>query len=172
MTERHFSTSDRHQEQDPSIAFCGFDNAAARRAMDQTEIPLLLECGLGSSLGDFDQIDLHVFPSPRQTPEKLWGHIPIRLPRASKEIASLFGNGNEVCGALAIDVAGKSVSTSFVGAIAGVLATAEMLRIINRAPSCDDVSFDLRNPKLSYFHATEHGFSATDIGQLGVVTAK
>jgi hypothetical protein len=171
ITERRFTTADRRSDDDPAIAFCGFDNVSARQGLDTAGFGLVLECGLGGSLADFDQIDLHTFPSPRHSAHSLWGAFSDRKGPISDAIAQLFASDvDEVCGALAIDIAGKSVSTSFVGAIAGALATAEMLRVFNRGAIFDDTSFDLRNPLRHSALASGQRFKASELAAMGVVS--
>lgn len=170
ITERRFTTVDRCGDADPAVAFCGFDNVSARQGLDTAGFGLVLECGLGGGLADFDQIDIHTFPSRRHSAHSLWGAFSDRKPPVSEAIAQLFASGaDEVCGALAIDIAGKSVSTSFVGAIAGALATAEMLRVFNRGVTFDDASFDLRNPQRCSALPCGHQFKASELAAMGVV---
>lgn len=169
VTERRFTTADRWDDDDPAVAFCGFDNVMARQGLDTAGFGLVLECGLGGSLADFDQIDLHTFPSPRHSAHSLWGAFSDQKGPVPESVARLFATGDEVCGALAIDIAGKSVSTSFVGAVAGALATAEMLRIFNRGATYDDASYDLRNPRRSRALSGVRRFSASELAAMGVV---
>lgn len=169
ITERQFTTADRRHVNDPAVAFCGFDNVSARQGLDTAGFGLVLECGLGGNLADFDQIDMHTFPSPRHSAHSLWGTFSDQKGHISEEVAKLFTSGDEVCGALAIDIAGKSVSTSFVGAIAGVLATAEMLRVFNRGTTFDDASFDLRNPRRDVALPCNRRFTASELATMGVM---
>ena len=91
-----------------------------------------MECGLGDTLADFDQIHTHTFPSQYNSPEALWGHIQDGPKRIEEKDLALFSEGKQTCGQIAIDMAGKAVSTSFVGAIcAGAVVVAELLRIFN-----------------------------------------
>ena len=168
ITERRFTTSDRRAGGDPSVAFCGFDNVLARQGIDTAGFGFVVECGLGGSLADFDQLDLHTFPSSRHTAHSLWSGFSDRKGNVPEEVARLFALPNEACGALAIDIAGKSVSTSFVGAIAGALATAEMLRVFNRGSTFDDVFRDLRNPGRCRDLASAHRFKASELASMGV----
>lgn len=170
LTERQFTTADRRGEAEPSVAFCGFDNVSARLGLDTAGFGLVLECGLGGGLADFDQIDLHVFPSARHSAQSLWGMFSDKKGAVSEEVAKLFASGDEICGALAIDIAGKNVSTSFVGAIAGALATAEMLRVFNRGATFDDVSLDLRNPRRRSTIPSDYKFKASELAAMGVVS--
>jgi len=170
LTERRFTTRDRREASEPAVGFSGFDNVAARAGIDTADLGLVLESGLGGTLSDFDQIDLHTFPNSRHTAKSLWGTFSDQKRTVSEAVAQLFMPANEVCGALAIDIAGKSVSTSFVGAIAGALATAEMLRIFNRGLSFDEASIDLRNPRRSSRVVAMRRFTASELATMGVVS--
>lgn len=169
LTERRFTTIDRRGEEEAAVAFCGFDSVLARQGLDMAGFGLVLECGLGGSLADFDQIDLHVFPSTRHTAQSLWGKFSDEKTAVPDAVSRLFETADEVCGALAIDIAGKSVSTSFVGAIAGALSTSEMLRVFNRGATFDDVVLDLRNPRRHSALPSGHKFKASDLAAMGVV---
>ena len=170
LIERRFGAGDRCGDDDPRIAFCGFDVAAPRRFLDTADFDLVIECGLGGSLADFDQIDLHVFPSPRHTAEGLWGAVADRKGPIDESILRLFGAEDQVCGALQIDIAGKSVSTSFVGAMAGALAVAELLRTFNGGPRFDQITFDARDQQQSDFLPASKAFRASELARMGFMT--
>jgi hypothetical protein len=94
ITERRFTTVDRRGDADPAIAFCGFDNVSARQGLDTAGFGLVLECGLGGGLADFDQIDVHTFPSRRHSAHSLWGHSLIGKPLFRKRCSALcIGRG-------------------------------------------------------------------------------
>jgi hypothetical protein len=59
-------------------------------------------------------------------------------------MASLFAEGHGACGQIALDIAGKSVSTSFVGAMAGAMTVAELLRRFNKGVTFDRMDFNAR----------------------------
>ncbi len=167
LTERHFSSADRCGENEPHIAFCGFDRAAPRLHIDTAKFGLVIECGLGATLADFDQADIYVFPSERHTAARLWGKLNDRVPNVDDGVAKLFGAENEVCGALAFDIAGKSVSTSFVGAMAGALSVAELLRTFNRGIRFDDITFDARSRENWRFIVAASELKASQIASMG-----
>jgi hypothetical protein len=170
LTERKFGATVRRGEDEPRIALCGFDRAEPRRFLETADFDLVIECGLGGSLADFDQIDLHVFPSPRHTAEKLWGSVADSKGPVDESIVRLFGGDAQACGALQIDVAGKSVSTSFVGALAGTLAIAELLRSFNKGPRFDAVTFDARDHQQSDFQPASNAFRASELALMGFAT--
>jgi hypothetical protein len=167
ISERPFGPADRRNESDPGIALCGFDRAEPRTYLETAGFGLVIECGLGGTLGDFDQGDLHVFPSDRHTAQGLWAGAAEKIPDINPETAQLFGNNQGVCGALAIDVAGRSVSTSFVGAMVSSLAISELLRTFNNGGRFDEVIFDARNPSFCKFSNANRAMPASLLGSLG-----
>ncbi|MFA6286148.1 MAG: hypothetical protein WC661_02090 [Opitutaceae bacterium] len=170
LTERKFGAEVRCEEDEPRIAFCGFDRAAPRRFLEKANFDLVIECGLGGSLADFDQIDINVFPSTRHTAEKLWGATVDTSRPVDESLVRLFGGEDQACGALQIDVAGKSVSTSFVGAMASALVVAELLRTFNKGPRFDAVTFDARNPQQSDFMPAATAFRPSQLARMGFAT--
>jgi hypothetical protein len=53
--------------------------------------------------------------------------------------------GKDHCGIVAETLAKKAISSSFVGAVAGALATAELLRAFNSGIRCELIQAHLRN---------------------------
>src|SRR5690606_5739451 len=47
ITERLFDDQCRRRHDEPSVALCGIDNAAGRRALDQVGFDFVVEAGLG-----------------------------------------------------------------------------------------------------------------------------
>lgn len=144
ITERAFDTRTRRTGDEPFIALCGFDSADARRGLEETGFDLVIECGLGADADRFDRIILHTFPDASQTASQRWpvnASIPKRFN--SKIVDAFRSNGD--CGILAETLAQKAVSTSFVGAFAGALAVAELLRALNGGVRCELIHAQLRN---------------------------
>lgn len=149
LRPRHFPTSicdrmfdDRTQrsESEPAVAFCGFHDGKSRRLIGEAGFDLVVEAGLGSQIADFDQVLLHTFPNEHFTPKQVWSDEAIVSSRESR--FEKLG-GHAVCGALAL--AGKAVSTSFVGATASVFAWAEVLRQYHKGKSFNRQSLSMRS---------------------------
>lgn len=170
INERRYTEHDRRTEDDPSIAFCGFDRGRPRSFLGKTGFDLVVECGLGDTLADFDQIHMHTFPSEHNSPEALWGHIQDGPKKINEEDLALFTEGKNACGQLAIDMAGKAVSTSFVGAIAGAMAVAELLRTFNGGPRFEEHYFTPRNLVDSEYRLTTVKQSVSELAKLGFCT--
>jgi len=169
INERKYTEHDRRTEDDPAIALCGFDRGQPRSCLGKTGFDLVVECGLGDTLADFDQIHLHTFPSGHHSPEALWGHIQDAPRKIQEEDLALFTEGKHACGQLAIDVAGKAVSTSFVGAIAGALAVSELLRIFNGGPQFEELFWTPRNLIDSEFLKSLTKPTVSDLVKMGFV---
>jgi hypothetical protein len=145
ITERKYTEHDRRSEDEPGIALCGFDRARPRSFLGKTGFRMVVECGLGDGPTDFDSIHIHTFPNSQNSPEALWGNVQDSARKISDEDVALFSEGQHECGQLAIDTAGKAVSTSFVGAMAGAMVVGELLRAFNGGPRLDEQYFTPRN---------------------------
>lgn len=109
-----------------SIALCGFDNAFSRSLIEKFHSPFIVESALGSSKLDFDKIVLHTFPNEQFQALNLW------LPHVNDQeelddfILDRLKDHQDKCGVQTL--AGKAISTSFVGAFAGSLAISELVK--------------------------------------------
>lgn len=127
LVERRFGPGHRVAGDEPTAALFGVDNAAARRDLDTAEFSLVVETGLGSGYRDFRNIRLHTFPGPRQ-PSLIWtaestAQAVTELNDAYKKLAD---ERKDICGMTLL--ASRAVATPFVGALAAVLAMAEVMR--------------------------------------------
>lgn len=127
LVERKFDQNTRREESEPSIAFCGFDDAQSRRILDLANFDLVVECGLGSGVDSFDKISLHVLGKGTRRSESLWPVNTKSETGVNANIIKMLDNKSG-CGVLAETLAKLSISVSFVGAFAGALALSEVLR--------------------------------------------
>jgi hypothetical protein len=167
INERRYTEHDRRTDDDPRIALCGFDRGRPRSFLGETGFDLIVECGLGDTLADFDQIHTHTFPSETNSPKALWGHIRDRPKMVEEEDLPLFTDGKQNCGQIAIDMAGKAVSTSFVGAMAGALVVAELLRVFNGGQSFEEQFVTPRNMIDAEFRRATKVIAPTEIARMG-----
>lgn len=165
LCERPFDETILRLSNEPAIALCGFDKAEPRRILENAGFLRVLECGLGGSLNDFDLIHLHNFPGGR-TAKDIWEHVSHRSVPNEKLIKAL-SSPEEKCGALAIETAGKSVSTSFVGAMASALIFGELLRAFHRGTRYDESFVSPRNMIDSDFIRSIAPYSSTEIATAG-----
>lgn len=142
--ERPFDQTVRRNEDEPYIAFCGFDSAPARRCLDRAGFSLVVECGLGGSVDTFDQISLHTFPDATRTPAEIWAEDNPDGTDAKPELIDAF-RSQDPCGILAETLARKALSSSFVGAHAGALAIGEVLRGLHGGVRCEIINAQLRS---------------------------
>lgn len=127
LVERRFGLQHRVMVDEPTTALFGVDNVAARRDLDTAEFALVVETGLGSGYRDFRNIRLHTFPGPR-LPSQIW--TAESTAQAATELNDTYKNladeRKDICGMTLL--ASRAVATPFVGALAAVLALAEIMR--------------------------------------------
>ena len=151
LVERRYDSTFRCQDKEPLLALCGFDSNAARRDLITAGFRRVIECGLGGTINNFDTVSLHTLPNPRSV-EALWP-VPSpeeeaaeraeheRLAKANRGYASV---GKDECGR--VDLAGKPIAVPFVGAFAGTLVVAEVLRIAHGGAAYTDLKVRLGAP--------------------------
>jgi hypothetical protein len=144
ICERRFDATVRRDDDEPYIALCGFDSAPARRCLDDAGFGLVVECGLGGSVDTFDQLSLHTFPDATRTPAQIWAEGGTAGAEAKPSLIEAFRT-QDPCGILAETLADKALSSSFVGAFAGALVIAEVLRGLHGGARCEIINTQLRS---------------------------
>ena len=127
LVERRFGPEHRVMVDEPSTALFGVDNVTARRDLDTAKFSMIVETGIGSGYRDFRNIRLHTFPGPR-LPSQIWtaestAQAATELNDTYKRLAE---ERKDICGMTLL--ASRAVATPFVGALAAVLALAEVMR--------------------------------------------
>lgn len=142
LNERMFAADFKRQAHEPSVALCGLDNGAGRRALDQVGFDLVVEAGLGRGHRDFRTMRLHVLPGRRPAAD-IW-----KQTREGEKLenrpayAKLMADGVlDRCGMTLL--AGKAVGAPFVGSIAATLALSEVLRMLHGGPVHQLIDLDL-----------------------------
>ena len=133
IQERLFAADFKKQAEEPAVAFCGLDNAAGRRALDQVGFDFIVEAGLGRGHRDFRTMRLHVLPGQSAAAD-IWKQTSEgEMVEDRPAYVGLMEDGVlDRCGMVLL--AGKAVGASFVGSIAATLALSELLRLqIGRA---------------------------------------
>lgn len=160
LVERRFGSHIRVDDEDPAVALCGVDNALARSALEDAGFGCVLEAGLGGGVSDFLAIRLHSFPQQRKARD-IWGNVgaiaagtPDVLDRPAYQ--NLAAEGAERCGL--VQLAGRTVGAPFVGAIAGALTIAELVRLANGLPVTAVADLHLRNLDHRFVVAQPYGF--------------
>ena len=144
ICERRFDATVRRDDDEPYLALCGFDSAPARRCLDGAGFALVVECGLGGSVDTFDQLSLHTFPDATRTPAQIWAEEEAGGGAAKPALLDAFRT-QDPCGIVAETLAGKALSSSFVGAYAGALVIGEVLRGLHGGVRCEILNGQLRS---------------------------
>lgn len=167
ICERAFDAAFRRQAHEPSVAFCGIDNAAGRQALDDAGFSLVVEAGLGRGHRDFRSMRLHTLPGSRRSAE-MW-----RSSVASEDLTNraayqrLLADGAlDRCGVTLL--AGKAVGAPFVGAVAATLAVSQVLRLLHGRQIDQLVDLDLQSVDHRAVVPQEHDFSSLNPGYLRV----
>ncbi|ULO24897.1 hypothetical protein [Methylocystis sp. SB2] len=140
LEERRFGGGTRRQADEPAVALCGVDNAAARAALEEAGFDLIIESGLGAGPQSFRNFAMHTFPGPRRATE-LW---PTTLSAEGPDVshmpayANLKEKGADACGLA--QLATRTVGVPFVGLIAAALVISELLRRLNGGVPCEVIA--------------------------------
>ena len=129
-------------DDEPLVALCGFDSAAARRLLEKPGFDLIVEAGIGGDIANFDHIFLQHFSRTPPRSLKKFGGVATDA-EAAPELIKAF-QPDERCGIVARTLAGKAISTSFVGAIAAALVVGEVLRGLHGGKRSEFLRFQCR----------------------------
>lgn len=143
ISERKYDEHTIRAEGEPYLALCGFDNAAARIPLERSGFDLILEAALGGQSHSFDRVLLHTFPGSYKTPPEHWSTHGEKTLAATPELIDAVKE-IEDCGILAMTLANKAISASFVGALAGGLVIGEALRACHGGVRCEILNGQLR----------------------------
>lgn len=145
IIERAFDELTKIKGEEPSIALCGFDNPKSRRALEDAGFDLIVECGLGGSTQNFDDMILHTFPEASHKARDIWHEGAVGgIGPGNGALSKAFGDLAD-CGILLASLEGKAISSSFVGAYAGALVVAELLRGLHGGLRCELIRAHLRS---------------------------
>jgi hypothetical protein len=144
ILERLFDASLTRTEDEPAIALCGLDNALGRRALDRVGFRFIVEAGLGRGHRDFRTIRMHTLPGKR-TADEIWSAAVEQEDLASRAAYQkmLHEGALDRCGITLL--AGKAVGAPFVGATAGCLVVAEVLRLLHGGALHQLIDLDLQS---------------------------
>ena len=139
------------RRQEPLVALTGFDNVAPRRLLADANFKRTVDGGLGTGPVEYLDMLVHTFPSangPANAFRDMAPHAP-RFGRAyenevERRVAAGMDRSAARCGLL--DIAGITVGAAFVGAVAGTLVVADILRVLHGGQDYSIVALDLREP--------------------------
>jgi hypothetical protein len=146
VCERKFDANSQVAGEEPRVALCGFDSARSRALLQGAGFDLVVEASLGGKLHTFDNIILHTFPDATLSPDVIWGTSNDE-PEINEAVLAALQTDKETCGIVPLTIAGKAVSSSFVGACAGALVIAELLRGLHGGNRYEKIVLQLRVPE-------------------------
>jgi hypothetical protein len=153
IVERLFDGTVRTTGSEPVLALAGFDNPEARRLVEES-FSLIIDAGLGSGPDDYLDVLVHEFPSELKAVDAFPIRTPVKQNLADayeEEIRRQVADGAveaEVrCGM--VEAAGATVGAAFVGAIAGALSVAAVLRQLHGGPHYSVTSVNLAEPEFA-----------------------
>lgn len=149
IVERLFDSDTKRQPTEPGLVLSGFDNYQARRALGTAGFELIVDAGLGSSYDRYLNILTHSFlrtfdgysiyqDSDDQEPPLLAHGYEAEF---AQQVVQGAREADARCGI--IELAGKAVGASFVGAVAATLVLAESIRVLHGGPAFNVVGADL-----------------------------
>ena len=142
IQERLFDADFKRRPDEPTVALCGLDNAAGRKALDQVGFDMIVEAGLGRGHRDFRTMRLHTLPGARPTAEMWNAALAGEKVEDRPAYSNLMNEGVlDRCGMTLL--AGKAVGAPFVGAVAATLALSEVLRVLHGGPAHRLIDLDL-----------------------------
>ena len=152
IVERRFDSSFRCRQDEPQLAFCGFDSNPARRDLETADFRRVIESGLGGDVNNFDTIGVHTFPNPRSV-EELWPDLSdeesaaqiAHRHRVIQESSAYAQLSDNPCGRFKL--AEQSIAVPFVGTVAASLVVAEAIRLLHDGgPAYTDAKLRLATP--------------------------
>jgi hypothetical protein len=157
ITERKFDGALRRNEEEPTIAFCGIDNALGRQALDNGGFSLVVEAGLGRGHRDFRTMRLHTLPATRPS-GAIWRAAEGQEDTSGQPAyAEMLHKGTlDQCRVTLL--AGKAVGAPFVGAVAACLALSEILRLLHGGSLHELIDLDLKSVEHRYTVAQQRDF--------------
>ncbi len=139
ISERAFGQTTSPGFGEPRWLLAGFDNPEARQQLGADRFGLIVDCGLGRGTTGYLDIQLHSFPAVRppaqafatqgatvETPAEV--NEPAYQDVLRREIEAGKTKEQVECGVL--EIAGRTVGASFVGAVAACVAISEMIRAL------------------------------------------
>jgi len=153
LVERRFDEHTHPQRDEPRVVLAGMDAKGPRHLLDQQGFDLIIDCGVGGTIANFDSITINVLPNGQATAAELWpandAEAGARRDEEAMRLASSRGVYQSVferqrCGH--VELAGRSVAVPFVGAMSAALALSELVRRVMGAARYDRIHLQLASP--------------------------
>ena len=149
ILERRFAADFQVSGDEPRVALCGVDNAAARAALEDVGFDRVIEAGLGAGTKEYLAFQVHSFPASRSA-RRRWGtSVPQPVDEALTErpaYQAMAKEGLDSCGLTTL--AGRTVGAPFVGAVTSAVVLAEVMRMALGAHRYEVVDGSLRSLEL------------------------
>lgn len=143
LVERPFTADFHVGGREPPVALVGVDNVLARQSVEDVGFARVIEAGLGRGPQDYLGIDLHTFPASKPARE-VWTEISsVDAEITQPAYRAMLEASGDRCGI--VRLAGRSIGAPFVGATAGAIAVAELVRLCLGGPRHELVSCHLRD---------------------------
>jgi len=144
ITERRLRRGDGPADDEPRLALIGVDNPQTRRELSATDgFSLIVDVGLGGGPRGYLDLQLRSFPASRRSEDiPGWQDTAAPVP-AARDMPAYSNAEDDECGI--VELAGRSVAASFVGATAGALAVAEAVRSLRGEHRHEVVSASLHD---------------------------
>ncbi|MEP0986019.1 hypothetical protein [Ekhidna sp.] len=139
IVERPFDATIVPYENESGIIINGLDSISTRQQLKPDIFDLMIDCGLGGSIGTFDSIAIHNFNKGTASPNEIWSNTTSLKHKGVEQLENKLIN----CGTLAE----KAISTAFVGTLSSTLVIAELLRAFVGAHSYSELSYSFRSPE-------------------------
>jgi hypothetical protein len=149
LCERLLDSHQRLQGDEPRLAFVGLDKPEPRRHLDDCGFHRVIDLGLGAGPRDYLGIQLNRLPASRTAHDIFKGSYSDTDRRAQRLLDTQPAYKRMVrdqgqCGTL--QVARRTVATSFVGAAAASMGVADALRSLHGGEEFELLSMSLDNP--------------------------
>lgn len=138
---------------EPSIALAGFHSRTPRLLLGNDRFQRVIDAGIGGGPVDYLDMVIHTFPAaedaasafaPRSKATSTTGLRTAYEQEIARQTADGAEEATVRCGML--DIAGVSVGAAFVGAFAGALVIADLLRVLHGGIDLSVIALDLREP--------------------------
>ena len=147
LVEHRYLGGPLRGDADPATLLVGVDNVQARRLLDQTQFPEIVDVGLGAGPDGFLGITVRRLPGRRSSQETWTAAAPraVGPPRgAERAYRALEQHSGDRCGVE--QLAGRTVATAFVGVTAACWAIGGLLRELHGGARLELLDHTLREP--------------------------
>ena len=144
LVERRYRGGPLHGDGEPALLLAGVDNPYARRALDQTGFPVIVDAGLGAGPDGFTGMSVRRLPAARPSAQIFAGEPGPPTASSAPAYADLAARTGDQCGVERL--AGRTVATAFVGVTAACWALGGVLRELHGGVRAELVDHDLRDP--------------------------